>query len=94
MAPMSGLSINADSILLYKQTEDRSESESVHCTSPGYVPVLRSNMKPACVYPDTAQKFSLMPVTFTDDNMMMMMIANDLKSSEPHEKQIQFPILS
>ena len=69
-------------VSLYKQLENRTAGNLLYCGNPEHTLVIRTNMKFACAYPETAFKLSWHPVVFDSDGNVTISDSINLRSHE------------
>lgn len=86
------LAANADEISLYKQLEDQSRTQPIHCNDHNHILVIRSNMKLACVRSETSEKLFWHAVIFNEDGKSIVQDSINVKSHE-NNYRVSYTIL-
>lgn len=77
------LAADAYAVSLYKQIQNRTEGQILYCNNPDHLLVMRTSLKLACVYPETAIKKSWHPVALNDNGNVTV---SDSVNVRAHEK--------
>lgn len=83
---------NAVEISLYKQLENQSGTQPIHCNDHDHILVVRSNMKLACVHSETSEKLFWPAVIFNEDDKSIVHDSINVKSHENNHR-VSYTIL-